>query len=184
MAQNTLAPQPVDETADTGSLAGSRLVATLGVLAMAGFVLLVLWLSLSSRGFSAVGDAAEGARVVVRGVEETLDADLVSRSDVPWERDEVAHLIGWGSIMVVAGMAFRNRRSLSDIAVGVFGASIAIEVMQKLFTSTRELEAEDISANSLGVMVGLMFLVALHRLVPPRNSVGASAEGDAVRANR
>ena len=141
--------------------------ATLAVLAMACVVLVVLWFSLSSRGLSAVGEAADGARVVVRGVEESLDADLVSRSDVPWERDEVAHLVGWGSVMVVVGLLFRSRRGLGDLAVGVFAASISIEFMQKLLTSTRRLEAEDISANSLGVMVGLMFLVALERLAPP-----------------
>lgn len=149
-------------------MGGSRLVATLAVLTMVGVVLVVLYFSLSTRGFSAVGDAADGARVVVRGVEETLDADLVSRSDVPWERDEVAHLVGWGSVMVVVGLLFRSRRSLGDLAVGVFGASIAIELMQKLLTTTRRLEAEDISANALGVMVGLMFLVALERLIPPK----------------
>ncbi len=137
---------------------------------MVGVVLVVLWLSLTSRGFAAVADAADGARVVVRGVEETLDADLVSRSDVPWERDEVAHLVGWGSVMIVAGMLFRSRRALGDLAVGVFGSSVAIELMQKLLTETRRLEAEDISANALGIMVGLMFLVALERLVPVRTA--------------
>lgn len=153
----------------------SRLVATLGVLAMLGIVLVVLFLSLSSRGFSAVDDAADGARVVVRGVEETLDADLVSRNDIPWERDEIAHLVGWGSVMVAVGLLFRSRRSLGDLAVGVFAASIVIEVLQKVVTTTRRLEAEDISANSLGVMVGLMSLVALERLMPPKNRRGLRA---------
>jgi hypothetical protein len=40
--------------------------------------------------------------------------------------------------------------------------------VQKMFTEIRQLEAEDICANSLGVVVGLMFLVALERLIPPR----------------
>lgn len=157
-----------DDPTQDKPMGGSRLVATLGVLAMAAMVLVVLVFSLTSRGFSAVGDAADGARTVVRGVEETLDTDLVSRSDVPWERDEVAHLVGWGSVMVAVGLLFRNRRSLGDLAVGVFAASITIEFMQKLLTTTRRLEAEDISANALGIMVALMFLVALERLKPPQ----------------
>lgn len=70
--------------------------------------------------------------------------------------------------MLVVGMLFRTRRGLGDLAAGVFGASIAIELAQKLLTTTRRLEAEDISANALGVMMGLMVLVALERLVPPR----------------
>ena len=147
----------------------SRLVATLAVLAMTAVVLVVLFFSLTSRGFAAVDDAAGGARSVVRGVEETLNTDLVSRSDVPWERDELAHLLGWGSVMVVTGLFFRSRRSLGDLAVGVFASSVSIEFMQKLFTANRQLEAEDISANALGTMVGLMFLVALERLAPPQN---------------
>ena len=150
-------------------MAGSRLAATLAVLAMAGLVLVVLWFSLSSRGHSAVEDAGGAARDVVGAVEDTLNADLVSRSDVPWERDEVAHLVGWGSVMMATGFLFRSRRSLGDLAVGVFAASVSIELMQKLFTANRQLEAEDISANSLGIMVGLMFLVALERLAPPKD---------------
>lgn len=151
-------------------MAGSRLLATLGVLTMAALVIVVLWFSLSSRGLSAVGDAADGARVVVRGVEDTLDVDLVSRSDVPWATDEIAHLVGWGSVMVAVGVLFRRRRTLGDLAVGVFAASIVIEFLQKVVTTTRQLEAEDISANALGVMLGLMFLVALERLAPPRRA--------------
>ncbi len=146
----------------------SRLAATLGVLALAFLVMVVLWLSLSSRGFSAVGDAADGARVVVRGFEDSLETDLVSRSDVPWAADEVAHLLGWSTVMVMVGLLFRSRRSLGDLAVGVFGASVGIELLQKFVTTSRQLEAEDISANSLGVMMGLIFLVALERLWPPR----------------
>jgi len=166
----TSAARTSNEIEDSQPVGGrSRLAAALGVLAMAAVVLVVLYLSLSTRGFSAVGDAADGARIVVRGVEETLDTDLVSRSDVPWERDEVAHLVGWGSVMVLAGLLFRTRRSLGDLAVGVFAGSIVVELMQKLLTNTRRLEAEDISANSLGIMVGLMFLVALERLWPPRS---------------
>lgn len=164
------ASSAADDRSEESVRERSRTVAALGVLAFALVLVVVLWLSLSSRGLSAVGDAADGARVVVRGVENSLDADLVSRSDVPWEKDEVAHLLGWGSLMLVVGVAFRSRRGLGDLAVGVFGASIAIEVAQKLLTTTRRLEAEDISANALGVMLALMVLVALERLVPSRSA--------------
>lgn len=166
----TPTPHAADDHDIDKPLGGSRLLATLAVLAMACLVLVVLWLSLTSRGFAAVDGAADGARIVVRGVEDTLDTDLVGRSDVPWERDEIAHLVGWGGVMVVVGLLLHTRRSLSDLAVGVFAASISIEFMQKLLTATRKLEAEDISANALGVMVGLMFLVALERLVPLRSA--------------
>ena len=124
----------------------------------------------SSRGFAAVGDAADGARLVVRGVEGRLDTNIIDRSDVPWAEDEIAHLLGWGALTLLVGLAFRGRRAPGDLAVAVFAASIGIEFLQKLLTTTRSMEAEDISANALGVMLGLMVLVALERLLPKRHA--------------
>ena len=66
--------------------------------------------------------------------------------------------------MVLVGLLFRSRRSISDLAVGVFAASVGIEFLQKVLTTSRSLEAEDISANALGVMVGLMMLVGIEKL--------------------
>jgi len=141
-----------------------RLIGALGVIMTALVIIAVLWLSLSARGFMVVGDAADGARTVVRDVEDRFDTNIVSRSDVPWAADEVAHLLGWGGLMVFVGLLFRSRRSISDLAVGVFAASVGIEFLQKFLTTSRSLEAEDISANALGVMVGLMVLVAIEKL--------------------
>jgi hypothetical protein len=141
-----------------------RLIGALGVIGTALVIIAVLWLSLSARGFMVVGDAADGARTVVRDVEDRFDTNIVSRSDVPWAADEVAHLLGWGGLMVLVGLVFRSRRSMSDLAVGVFAASVGIEFLQKFLTTSRSLEAEDISANALGVMVGLMVLVAIEKL--------------------
>ncbi len=141
-------------------------IGALGVLLIALAVLAVLWFSLSSRGHGVVGDAADQARDVVQGVESTLGTNIIDRSDIPWAGDEVAHLVGWGSITVFAGFLFRSRRSLSDIAVGAFAASFAIEVMQNVLTTARTMEAEDVSANALGIMMGLMVLVAAERLLP------------------
>ena len=144
-----------------------RLVGALGVIGTTLVIVTVLWLSLSDRGFGVVGDAADGARIVVRDVEDRLDTNIVNRSDIPWEADEVAHLLGWGGLMVVVGLMFRSRRSISDLAVGVFAASVCIEFLQKFLTTSRSLEAEDISANALGVMVGLMMLVGIEKLTQP-----------------
>lgn len=174
-------PAIASEHIETGSLKTStgrgRIVAALGVVFMVVIVSGVLWLSLSTRGFSMVGDAADGARVVVRGVEGRLDTNLIDRSDLPWAEDEIAHLIGWSGLTVLVGMMCRTRRSLGDLAVGVFAASFGIEVLQALLTTSRSMEAEDISANALGVMMGLMVLVALERLLPPRHSRASAKSG-------
>lgn len=148
--------------------ARGRFVGALGVIGTALVVIAVLWFSLSERGHGVVFDAADGARIVVRDVEDRLDTNIADRSDVPWAADEVAHLLGWGGLMLVTGLLFRSRRSISDLAVGVFAASIGIEFLQKFMTTSRSLEAEDISANALGVMVGLMMLVAIEKLTEAR----------------
>lgn len=157
--------------------------AALAVLGVLAATLLLLWLSLSSGGHGLVGDAADGATFVVGHVEDQLDRDLVSRSDVPWAADEMAHLLGWGAITVAAGFAFRSTRQLSDIAVGVFALSVGVEIAQEVFTSSRTAQVADVSANALGVMLALMFLVAAERLLPPRRPLSqATAEADHRRA--
>ena len=104
----------------------------------------------------------------MQGVESTLGTNIIDRSDIPWAGDEIAHLVGWGSVTLAAGFLLRARRSLSDIAVGVFAASFGIEVLQKLVTTTRNMSAEDVSANALGIMLAMMVLVAAERLLPVR----------------
>ncbi len=159
---------------DRGSSARSRIRSLAGaftVLVVAGAVIVVLWFSLTSRGFSIAGSAADQARDVVRGVESTLDTNIIDRSDIPWAFDEVAHLIGWGSITMAAGLLLRSVRSLADIAVGVFAASFGVEILQAVFASARQMQAEDVSANALGVMLAMMVLVALERIFPARPRV-------------
>ena len=94
--------------------------------------------------------------------------NIIDRSDIPWAADEVFHLVGWGSVTFVIGFLLRARRSLADIAVGVFGASFAVEVLQGVATTSRTMSAEDVSANALGIMLALMVLVAAERLIPFR----------------
>ena len=146
------------------------IVGALVVLGVVVGVLGVLWFSLSSRGPGVVDGAADQARDVVQGVESTLGTNIIDRSDIPWAGDEIAHLVGWGSVTLAAGFLLRSRRSLGDIAVGVFAASFGIEVLQGLVTTSRVMSAEDVSANALGIMLALMVLVAAERLLPVRRA--------------
>ena len=175
MAPNTLHRSNESSTKPSerkGSSATRSIVAALTVLAVAVGVMAVLWLSLSARGFGVVDVAADEAADVVRGVESTLDINIIDRSDIPWAADEVAHLVGWGSVTLVAGFLLRTRRSLADIAVGAFAASFAVEVLQGVATTSRTMSAEDVSANALGVILALMVLVAAERLIKPRSAAG------------
>ncbi len=146
------------------------------VLLTVSVVVLVAWLSLSSNGLGVVGEAADGATSVVGQVEQRVDRDLVQRSDIPWAADEVAHMFGWGALTFAAGLAFRATRPLSEIAVVLFGASLAIEFVQGWLIDGRNAQAHDLSANSLGIMFALVVLVAVQRLVPPKVSVSEIRE--------
>jgi VanZ family protein len=148
---------------------GMRRVST--VLLSVLVAVVVGWLSLSSGGFGVVGEAADGATAVVGEVEQRVDRDLVQRSDIPWAADEVAHLLGWGAVTLGAGVAFRSSRSLTDIAVGVFLASVFVEFLQGWFVAGRNAQAHDLSANSLGVMSALVVLAAAERVWPARRPV-------------
>ena len=160
-----------DEEIDESERSPLRpIVSALVVLGVVVGVLGVLWFSLSSRGPAVVGGAADQARDVVQGVESTLGTNIIDRSDIPWESDDVAHLVGWGSVTLAVGFLLRSRRSLGDIAVGVFAASFGIEVLQKLVTTSRNMSAEDVSANALGIMLALMVLVAAERLLPVKQA--------------
>ncbi len=174
MARSTLQRGKHEQTTTpakpTRSTAARSIIAALTVLGVALGVVAVLWLSLSARGFGVVNNAADQAAVVVRGVESTLDTNIIDRSDIPWAADEVAHLVGWGSVTLVAGFLLRSRRSVADIAVGAFAASFAVEVLQGVATTSRTMSAEDVSANALGVILALMVLVAAERLIPTRTA--------------
>ena len=177
MSERVVAPPPTEElpavlSPTTTSPSRERpnpLLRGLSILAAIATVLIVLWFGLSPTGVAVVEDAADSAREVVREVEDTLDADLVSRSDVPWELDELAHIGGWACVMVASGLFLGRRRDLGRLAAIVFGGSVAIELMQKLLTSTREFQATDISANALGIMFGLLALLVLDQLRPARS---------------
>ena len=169
MAPNTLPSERSSDTADGHERTPIRpVVGALTVLAVAAGIVAVLWLSLTARGFGVVNDAAGLSADVVRELEDTLDTNIIDRSDVPWSADEVFHLVGWGSVTLVVGFLLRARRSLADIAVGVFAASFAVEVLQGVATTSRTMSAEDVSANALGIMLALMVLIAAERLLPVR----------------
>ena len=151
------------------TLTSRPVVGALTILAVAVGVMVVLWLSLSSRGPGVVDTAADQARDVVRGVESTLYTNIIDRSDIPWSADEVAHLVGWGSVTLFAGFLLRTRRTLSEIAVAVFTVSFVIEIAQGALTTSRNFDVEDVSANSLGIILALMVLVAADRVFPARS---------------
>ena len=110
-----------------------------------------------------LGDRAPGltqqlwrrVRAAGHAVEVRFDADLLDRSDVPFEYDTVGHF----ALYLIAGalsyFALQGRLGVITIIVLVAGFSGAIEVAQPLLSSTRDMQAKDFVVNVVGVLVGV-----------------------------
>ncbi|WP_166212696.1 VanZ family protein [Cognatiluteimonas telluris] len=74
---------------------------------------------------------------------------------VPPGGDKVEHLGGYALLAAAAVQLFAGRRALWRAALGLVVLGVALEVAQGLFTATRQMDAADALANSLGVAIGM-----------------------------
>ncbi len=126
----------------------------------AAFAVVALGLSLSDRApllFKQFRHVAVGAW---RSGERVLAVDILNRSDIPWAADELGHMALWGMGMVVLGLLFRHRVPVDVLAAGLFVSSIGVEVLQRVATAGRAMEFTDIGANGIGILLGLVVVVA------------------------
>lgn len=135
------------------------------VLVAAGFLVVAVAASLSDRAPSVLGAAARRVGLAGQGFEQRFHVDVVSRDDVPWSVTELAHLVGWGSGMVLIGLTARRRWSPLVIAGALLVTSVAIEVGQARFSSLRTFELDDIALNAVGIGAGLAVVVVVGRLL-------------------
>lgn len=133
-------------------------------------------LSLSDRAPVIFRSMRSPARAVWRRIEVGFGFDSgVTRDSIPWASDEIGHLVLWGGGMVLVGLAFRHRQQADRLAVGLFAASVALEVLQALVTASRSLSLTDAAANGLGIMLGLTVVVAADLVLPNRTKHVAEA---------
>lgn len=92
-------------------------------------------------------------------LENRLAIDVVDRSDLGFQMDEIGHLILWGTGMIVIGLATRHRFRADAVAVSLFAASLALEFAQGAFAPARSMAVGDIIANATGIMAGLSIVV-------------------------
>jgi len=162
-------PPSTNEETESLSPAERRLRLVLGVVAVVVFGIVAITTSLSDRAPQALRQARDTQAQVVDDIEETFDVDvrrIVDRNDIPFENDDILHLIGWASGTTLVGFALRRYIRIEEIAVIVFAGSVLIEVAQPIYSDTRVFQIGDITTNALGVMIGLTLIVILQRLRP------------------
>ena len=78
---------------------------------------------------------------------------------VPPGGDKFEHLGGYALLAAAAVQLFAARRALWAAALGLVGLGVALEIAQGLFTATRQMDAGDALANTLGVAIGMATLL-------------------------
>lgn len=138
------------------------------------FLLFAAVLSLSS-GVTPIWKATLGVTADWgRAIESLVPIDLIDRQDIPFQADEIGHLLLWGGGMLALGL---RRRSLTPdvIAVSLFATSVGFELLQATLTSTRSMQVKDIAANGFGIVLGLCAVV----LIDTASARRATADLDA-----
>lgn len=77
---------------------------------------------------------------------------------VPDGGDKVEHVLSYFLLAAAAVQLFLPRQALLRAGFGLVAMGIALEIAQGFFTSTRQMDASDALANSLGVAAGLLTL--------------------------
>jgi hypothetical protein len=92
-------------------------------------------------------------------IDGPFGVEAVDRTDIPFDTNQLAHLTGWATIMVVLALLL-PRVPIAVIALGAFGLSAMLEPMQSRFSTSRSFSYEDIATNATGVLIGLAVAVA------------------------
>ncbi len=71
------------------------------------------------------------------------------------ETDTLFHIGLWAGVTLLVALTIWTWRGAAASALAAFAGSVALELAQGRFSSTRVVELRDIHANGLGVIVGL-----------------------------
>ena len=135
------------------------------------FAVVAVVLSLSDLVPVVLRGVLDAAIVLWRRFEVAFGIDLdVNQDSIPWSSDEIAHLALWGGGMILLGLVLRHRKRADRVAVGLFGASVLLEVLQAFVTASRRLSLSDAAANGLGIMLGLTVVVVADFVMPTARS--------------
>ena len=80
--------------------------------------------------------------------------------EVPPGGDKIEHFSAYALLAAAAVQLFTARHAVARAGIGLVAMGIALEIAQGLFTTTRQMDVHDALANSLGVVAGLLTLLA------------------------
>jgi hypothetical protein len=118
-----------------------------------------------------LSDRAPGALKAVfgdrlRALWERIDASgrapsiATEASQAP--TDFIVHILIWAVVASLVGLAIWTWRGLAIGAVALFASSIFIELAQGRYADTRVVEARDVLANGIGIMLGTVVAAAAY----------------------
>jgi VanZ family protein len=80
--------------------------------------------------------------------------------EVPAGGDKIEHFSAYALLAAAAVQLFTARHAVARAGIGLIAMGIALEIAQGLFTTTRQMDVHDALANTLGVVAGLLTLLA------------------------
>jgi len=91
------------------------------------------------------------------GVTVLIVVCLLPSTDLPKLRisDKIEHALAFALLAGSAVQLFERWRALLLVGLGLLALGIGIEFAQALFTTTRAMEAADVVADTVGIVVGL-----------------------------
>lgn len=136
--------------ADRPSLAFRSGIGLLAVAAMLFNVALLL--SDRAPGFTRRVFGGFAARLSAR-LNANARAEVLRDGGLP-ESDAIVHIGVWAVATLLVAMTLWTWRGLFLTAIAVFASSVVIELAQGRFSTTRDVELNDVLANGVGVCVG------------------------------
>lgn len=96
------------------------------------------------------------------GVVAIVALSLLPQPDMPnvHMSDKVNHTLAYGCVMLAGGLGFWLTKQRAYLAGGLFLLGGLMEVLQGL-TPTRHMSWLDLTANSIGIVIGWLLAVAL-----------------------
>ena len=94
-------------------------------------------------------------------IDAAQPVDLPQRSDLP-PTDFVVHVAIWAVVAALVGLTVWTWRGLVVASSALVTASVALELAQGRWSSTRAVEASDAIANFLGIAAGTVVAAACY----------------------
>lgn len=86
--------------------------------------------------------------------------DISSDIKVPF-KDKLVHFTFYMMFVILWSLFFRESKYNYKILFAAIGYGIAMEICQKLFTTTRTADILDVLANTTGAIVGLLIITKI-----------------------